>query len=235
MYTLVLCIVVGAHTTARAELIDGRIEIEGTRVRYQAVLPDDYDPDQAYPAILVLGGGPQTMQTIEGALARNFRAEAEARGFIVIGPAAPDDELFFRGGDRVIPGFLDAMRAEYSIRAGNFHVAGPSNGGIAAMHLAAKYPDEFISATAFPGYLWQPTAAKLDALDGICVFLYVGENDTYRWHEEMEREAAYLRSRGTRAAYTVEAGQSHRIETLAGAGAARLFDGFEQAERGCRL
>jgi len=43
----------------------------------------------------------------------------------------------------------------------------------------------------------------------IRVFVYLGENDEYRWHEEMKRE------------------------TLAGLHASRLFDGFEEARQGC--
>jgi hypothetical protein len=36
------------------------------------------------------------------------------------------------------------------------------------------------------------------------------------------------------AQYTVEKGQPHRLETLAGTGASRLFEGFEAARQGCR-
>jgi hypothetical protein len=50
----------------------------------------------------------------------------------------------------------------------------------------------------------------------------------------MKQEAEYLRSKGTLARYTVEKGQPHRLDTLAGANAARLFDGFEQARKSCR-
>jgi len=152
----------------------------------------------------------------------------------VIGPAAPDGDLFFYDGDRIFPDFLDNLLAIHRIEAGKFHVAGPSNGGIAAMHVAAKFPQYFLSATAFPGYLWQPSPAKLRALEGICAYFYIGENDEYRWHGEMEKEAEYLRSRSSVAQYTVEKGQPHRLETLAGAGASRLFDGFETARKGCR-
>jgi hypothetical protein len=63
--------------------------------------------------------------------------------------------------------------------------------------------------------------------------MYVGENDEYRWHAEMQREAEFLRSRGTAANYNVEKGQPHRLETLAGANAARLFEGFEATKQGC--
>jgi predicted peptidase len=210
------------------------MRVAGTTVSYKLVLPNGYDASNTYPAILVFGGGPQTMNTIEGTLARNFQAEAEQLGYIVIGPAAPDGDLFFYDGDRIFPEFLDNLLAAHKIEGGKFHAAGPSNGGIAAMHVAAKHPQYFASATAFPGYLWQPTDAKLRALEGICVYLYIGEHDEYRWHGEMQREAQALRERGSAAEYTVEKGQAHRLETLAGAGARRLFDGFDAARRGCR-
>jgi hypothetical protein len=63
--------------------------------------------------------------------------------------------------------------------------------------------------------------------------MYVGETDEYRWHDEMEREAEFLRSKGTVARYTVEEGQPHRLDTLAGEQAHRLFDDFEQSRKGC--
>jgi predicted esterase len=122
---------------------------------------------------------------------------------------------------------------DYKIRDGKFHIAGPSNGGIASLHVAAEHPEHFLSVTAFPGYMWEPSAAKLEAISKLCVFMYVGEFDPYMWHREMKAEAEYLRSLGTVARYSVEAGQPHRLETLAGADAGRLFDGFEEAEKGC--
>jgi hypothetical protein len=67
----------------------------------------------------------------------------------------------------------------------------------------------------------------------MCVFMYVGEHDQYRWHDEMKQEAEFLRSLGTVARYVVENGQPHRLETLAGDGAKRLFDNFDQTARGC--
>ena len=232
----VLGIVLLAATAAgpaTGEVAERIARVAGTSVHYKVVLPNDYDAAKEYPAILVMGGGPQTMNTIDGTLDRNFRAEAERRGYLVFGPAAPDGELFFQGGERIFPEFLDAMRATYRVAGGKFHVAGPSNGGIAAMHVAAAHPDYFLSVTAFPGYLWRPSEAKLLALTTLCVYLYVGEHDEYRWHDEMRREAEYLRARGGVARYAVEQGQPHRIETLAGANAGRLFDGFEATAQGC--
>jgi predicted esterase len=217
----------------QAELLDKTKKVGSTTVHYKVVLPNGYDASKAYPAILALGGGPQTMNTVDSVINRNFRAEAEKRGYIVIAPAAPDDQLFFEEGARIFPEFLKMMLADYKIQNNKFHIAGPSNGGIAAFHVAAANPQYFLSVTAFPGYMWQPTQAKLQAISKMCVFMYVGELDEYMWHGEMQKEAEFLRSRGTVARYTVEKGQPHRLETLAGANASRLFEGFEETQKGC--
>jgi predicted esterase len=217
----------------RAEVLENTKDVGGTTVHYKTVLPTGYDPAKAYPAILAMGGGPQTMNTVDGILSRNLRAEAEKRGYIVVAPAAPDNQLFFQEGDRIFPGFLKMILADYRIRDNKFHIAGVSNGGIAALHVAAANPQYFLSVTAFPGYMWEPSAAKLQAISKVCVFMYVGENDPYMWHGEMKKEAEYLRSKGTVARYSVEKDQPHRLESLAGANAGRLFDGFEETEKGC--
>jgi poly(3-hydroxybutyrate) depolymerase len=223
-----------ATQSARAETLEKTKKVGRTTVQYKVVLPDGYDPAKTYPAVLAFGGGPQTMNTVDSVLNRNFRSEAEKRGYIVIAPAAPDGQLFFEDGARIFPEFLKMILADYKIEQNKFHIAGPSNGGIAAFHVAAANPQYFLSVTAFPGYMWEPTAAKLQAISKMCVFMYVGENDEYRWHPEMKKEAEVLRAGGTVARYTVEMGQPHRLETLAGANAGRLFDGFEETKKGCR-
>src|SRR5215469_2336373 len=219
----------------RAEVFERTKQVGDTAVHFKIVLPDGYAATNTYPAILAFGGGPQNMGTVDGILTRNFRSEAEKRGYIVVAPAAPDDDLFFEDGDRIFPAFLKLIMADYKIRDGKFHIAGPSNGGIAAMHVAAANPQYFLSATAYPGYMWQPTAGKLKAIASakICVFMYVGEFDPYMWHSEMKREAEALGVMGSLARYSIEKGQPHRLETLAGSNAARLFDGFEEAQKGC--
>lgn len=232
--TAIAALVLTAAPPLRADVIEKTKTVAGTTVHYKVVLPAGFDPAMAYPAILAFGGGPQTMNTVDGILTRNFRAEAEKRGYIVVAPTAPGGDLFFQDGARIFPEFLRMLLADYKIRDGKFHVAGPSNGGIAALHVAAAHPQYFLSATAFPGYLWAPSAGKLQALTNVCVFMYVGEFDHYMWHGEMKNEADFLRAQGTHARYTVEKGQPHRLETLAGAGAVRLFDGFEEAAKGCQ-
>ena len=233
LISLAAAIAMFATEPLRAELVEKTKKVGGMTVQYKVVLPNGYDPAKAYPAILALGGGPQTMNTVDAILTRNFRAEAEKRGYIVVAPAAPNGELFFEDGARIFPEFLKMTLADYKIQDNKFHIAGPSNGGIAAFHVAAANPQYFLSVTAFPGYMWEPSNAKLQAISKMCVFMYVGELDEYMWHGEMKKEAEFLRSKGTVARYTVEKGQPHRMETLAGASAGRLFDGFEETKKGC--
>src|SRR5437660_2870368 len=148
----VAAIVMFATQPLQAELFEKAKKVGHTTVRYKIVLPNAYDPAKAYPAILAFGGGPQTMNTVDAVLNRNFRAEAEQRGYIVVAPAAPDDEVFFEEGARIFPEFLKMIQSDYKIQDNKFHIAGPSNGGIAAFHVAASNPQYFLSVTAFPGY-----------------------------------------------------------------------------------
>src|SRR5690606_8873687 len=121
--------------TSAAEVDERSMRVAGTTVRYKLVLPDGYDPAEEYPAVLVCGGGPRRMRAVEVTVERNIRPEAERRGYRVCAPAAQNDELFFQRGDRIFPDFLDKLLAELKIAGGKCHVAGPSNGGIAVMHV----------------------------------------------------------------------------------------------------
>lgn len=230
---LLAALLIPAHVPLKADVLDKTMKVGGTTVHYKVVVPNNYDPSKAYPAVLGFGGGPQTMNVVDSVIARNFRDEAEKRGYIVVVPAASNDQLFFEGGEHIFPDFLKQILADYKIRDNKFHIAGPSNGGIAAFHVASLNPDYFLSITAFPGYLWEETPAHIQAISKMCISMFVGELDPMGWQPLMQRQAAEFRAKGMTATYTVEKGQPHRLETLAGANAGRLFDLFDQAKNGC--
>ena len=230
---IVAIIATFAPQTVQAEVIEKQYQGRGAPVHYKVVLPNGYDPAKTYPAVLALGGGAQTMNSVDGILNRNFRTEAEKRGYIVIAPAAPPGQLVLWDGSEIFPEFFEKILTDYNIRDKKFHIAGRSNGGIAALEIAAAHPQYFLSVTAFPGYLGEPRPPKLAAISKLCVFMYVGELDDEVWHREMKQEVEFLTSLGAVARYTVEKGQPHSIQSLADENAGRLFDGFEEARNGC--
>src|SRR5579871_6472592 len=98
LFMVAVIAAVSAKQFLHAEVLEKTKKVGSITVRYKVVLPDGYDATRSYPAILAFGGGAQTMSMVDGVLNRNFRAEAEKRGYIVIAPAAPGDELFFEQG-----------------------------------------------------------------------------------------------------------------------------------------
>ena len=233
LLALIAAFVALAGVPLKAAVVEKTMQIAGTTVHYKVVLPDNYDPNKAYPGVLGFGGGPQTMNVVDNVIARNFRDEAEKRGYIVIVPAAPDGLLFFEGAERIFPEFLKRILADYKIQDNKFHIAGPSNGGIASFHVASLNPQYFLSITAFPGYLWEETPEHIEAISKMCINMFVGELDPLGWQPLMQKQTEEFRARGMTAQYTVEKGQPHRLETLAGPNAHRLFALFEKAQQGC--
>jgi predicted peptidase len=223
---LFLILGLAAAHAASAKVVDKSISIAGMLLNYEVVLPKDYDPEKAYPAVLAFPPGGQTADMVFVTLQRNWAPEAQRRGYIVIIPAAPAGKLFMEQGAKVFPEFLDRLLDEYKIRDKKFHVAGMSNGGISAFHIAASYPRYFSSIIGFPGYLPDATPARVNALAKMCIYMYVGELDT-GWRESMQEQAATFRSKGFKVQMTVEKGQSHMIRTLTGDGSGRLFDDIE--------
>jgi len=229
-----VCLLCFLSTTpfSAAEVLDKTGTFAGKTVPYKVVLPNNYDPAKAYPAVLAFSGGTQTMRTVESAVERFWREEAGRRGYLVVIPATPDGWLYFEEAAQIFPEFLDRFLRDYKIQDNKLHVAGNSNGGLSAFHIAASHPQYFWSVTGFPGYIYEPTREQVRALSGLCINMHVGELDT-QWREAMEPQAKQFAAQKMKVRITVEPGQGHGIRTLEGEGAKRLFDQLEEARQGC--
>ena len=155
------------------------------------MLPPGYDAAQAYPAILVFTGGPQSLQMAERTLSVDWQQEAERRRYILVSPGTPDGTLFFEAADRVFPAFLDQILRDYRIRGGKLHVAGHSNGGLSAFHVAALYPRYFATLTGYPGLLDGGDLARAAAIKPLCIFMHVGDKDD-GWRRAMQEQSDNL-------------------------------------------
>jgi poly(3-hydroxybutyrate) depolymerase len=212
-----------AASPAAAEMQEKTGTFGGLQVTYEVVLPHGYNPATAYPTVLVFTGGSQGLQGARGTPQTDWQQEAERRGYIIISPAAPEGRLFFEGGDRIFPEFLDFILKTYKVR-GKLHVAGHSNGGISAFHVATKFPHYFSTLTGYPGLLEE--SAKASALKSMCIFMHVGEKDD-GWRGEMAQQAASMKAKGYTVQFTVEPNQVHRIKAAEVNLSPRLFDEIE--------
>lgn len=221
-----------ASLPAVADILAKNDQIAGTTLYYKVIVPKDYDSAKEYPAVIAFPGGAQTMPMVDGMIARNLRLQAEKRGYIVVVCSATAAGLFYEGGAVVFPAFLDKLLSDYKIRGRKFHIAGISNGGLSAFHIAASYPKYFWSVTGFPGYLLDATSERVGALRDMCVNMHVGELDR-GWLDTMQKQSIMFRNKGMKVRFTIEKGQGHVMTTLEGTGAARLFDQFDEAAHGC--
>jgi poly(3-hydroxybutyrate) depolymerase len=231
-WLFVTTVIAFANRPLAAKVLDKTEDIAGTAVHYRVILPNHYDPTKAYPAVLAFPGGPQTMDTVEGTQERNWREQAERLGYIVVIPAAPNGQLFMKEGAKVFPAFLVQILGEYKILDEKFHIAGVSNGGLSAFHIAASYPQYFWSVTGLPGFLLDATPERVRALAKMCIHMYAGEMDS-DWLESEKNQAAQFRAQGFAVEFSEEKGQGHVMLTLEHEGATRLFKQFEQARHGC--
>jgi poly(3-hydroxybutyrate) depolymerase len=225
-------LVMFAGRSTPAEVQSKSKDIAGTTVDYVVVLPNGYNPAKTYPAVLAFPGGAQDSDMVEGTLERNWQLLGERLGYIVIIPEAPDGQLFLEGGAKVFPEFLVKLLADYKVLDGKFHIAGVSNGGLSAFHIASLYPQYFWSVTGLPGLLFDAKPARVQALSKLCIYMYAGSEDT-NWLNSEKKQADLFRSQGFHVEFSEEKGEGHVMHTLDGEGAMRLFKQFEQARQGC--
>src|SRR5260370_17360691 len=78
-----------------AKIYDKSAEVAGMRVRYKIALPQDYDPDKTYPAVLAFPPGPQTQDMVQVTMMQNWWPQRDPRGYIVVVPETPARRTFY--------------------------------------------------------------------------------------------------------------------------------------------
>jgi poly(3-hydroxybutyrate) depolymerase len=224
---LVALAVLSGTPSVYAQLVEKTGRFGGLSLTYKVLLPPGYDPARTYPVVLVFTGGPQQLRGAENTLNTDWRPEAEKRGYVVISPGTPNGSLFFEDADRVFPEFLEAILRDYKARGGKLHVAGHSNGGLSAFHVAAKYPQYFSTVTGYPGlFQSESDPGRVNVLKPMCLFMHVGDQDP-SWASAMQAQAERLHKQGFKIRYAVEKNQVHRLKAGEINLSARLFDQIE--------
>lgn len=228
---LFLFLSVASPATAKMEKASMQLA-NGSEVRYRVILPDGYDSEKEYPAVLAFAGGPQDARTTDWGLQEIWRRPAEERGYLVFSPIADSQEnMFIGGGTTIFPEFLDQILSQYKVRDGKFHVTGFSNGGISAFLIAAMNPQYFSSVLTIAGYVGGGTEPEYAALRDMCIVMIAGERDR-DWAALAQRDVETLRAMGRNPYLEIVPRQGHIPKRYTGKKAAKLFDLIESGA-GC--
>ena len=184
------------------------------------ILPDGYASNVKYPVVLAFPPGPGTQGMVEAFLSNYWIQEGNRRGYILVSPAVlgPRLESVGRG---VVEAVFAWMDENLSYDPARVTLAGQSNGGLGAFHVARIAPEKFNSIVVMPG--GYGSAGDLGQLQGKPVLLAVGELDT-RWVQLSHHTRDLL----------VLAGAQPRVDIIPGAGhvfpypTGQLYDWIEE-------
>ncbi|MEE9394653.1 MAG: alpha/beta hydrolase-fold protein [Planctomycetota bacterium] len=159
------------------------------------------------PLFLALPPGGQDLKMARYAVDGLGKAAA-ARGYLAVVPVARD-KIFFKGGEKDLPALFTWLEKKYRIDASRSLVAGISNGGRSAFHIAGMWPKRFAGIGAAPGVIVKGSVTK--PLEGKPAWMRVGEKDNDRWTKGGEKTAATLKEMGNAVSYEVVKGMGHNV------------------------
>ncbi|MEM7519043.1 MAG: nuclear transport factor 2 family protein, partial [Planctomycetota bacterium] len=191
---------------------DTKSEGSGADLLYALRTPD-LEPNAEQPpvprrVVLALPPGAQTAPMADW-IASDMASSAFGDS-IVVSPIAPNGQSFYADASPLLPPFLDEIERRFGVPRGEIHLAGVSNGGRSALHLALNHPERFASLSVLPGVLPHDDDAKRIArLRVLPVALWVGEDDAPGWHEGAKRIQKGLTEAGGDVTLRVVSGVGH--------------------------
>ena len=207
---MILLLAIGNWMLA-VEIEFNSMTIGEVELQYAVSLPHDFDSEKEYPILVALPPGAQNKQMVQAGFNLYWNA-GKSNGWIVVSPVAPDGKYFNRGAEDLIPGFLREMKKKYKPEGGKFHLAGISNGGTSLFRVAGKFPDQFHSLMALPGFASSDRDKKnLAKLNDLPIAMYVGKDDG-GWVKKMEETVESLKELGAKVTFEIIPNQGHVIQ-----------------------
>jgi dipeptidyl aminopeptidase/acylaminoacyl peptidase len=157
-----------------------RLQVEladGSQVATYLILPDAQAATQ-HPLMILMPPG-----SGEAALAFDLQSwlgqEMAERGWAVAVPVSPNQKSFRGTNNAVILQLIDELQKKPRIKGGKVLLAGVSNGGISAIEIASMAPERVMAVLGVPAVISGRT--KLSALEGMSIYLRIGDQDEYMW------------------------------------------------------
>ncbi len=211
---LVLPLAVPSSGAQDAKVTWARFKADDQReLEYAIALPKGA-PKGGSPLLLMLPGSSGDKPCVTLSMSC-MAAEGTLRGWIVASPVTPAGRPFYEDGESLIKPLVAQLRKDHRVEEGQVHVAGISAGGTSALSLAVNDPGSWASVLAFPGSLTGDGMARLGALRGKPVTLYVGEMDELGFLEASRQIAAKLEEEKIACKFTIMKGEGHLMRLTA--------------------
>jgi len=129
------------------------------------------------------------------------------RGWAVAVPISPGGRHFFVEHANEFPQFIKDLQQLHGLTEKKALLVGISSGGSAALEIAAAAPDQYLGVVATPGRVSKDLTQTY--LDGLPIYIRIGEKDGLRWNRQLHKTVARLKSAGAVVNAELVAGARH--------------------------
>ena len=166
---------------------------DGTVLNVFLVAPEN-GANRASPLVILMGGGPGNA-SISQDTSRWLGSGFAQRGWMVAVPISPNNRSF-RGGvnNALITDLITQLQKRQNIAQGRVLLAGVSNGGMSALEIARRNPQDYLGVAAVPAISSADT--DNEALRDFPIYLRIGGNDQLDWADRFDETVASLTEAG---------------------------------------
>ncbi len=208
-------------------------DADGTVLPYRFYVPEDYDPDQAYPVLLFFHGagerGTDNQSQIIGGSGRDLfkrllGKERESYQAILIAPQCPQsdqwvdtpwaegsyqqDRIALSRGMKAALQLLTDVERQYHVDADRRYIMGVSMGGFGTWDAITRNPDLFAAAVPICG---SADPSKAERVKNLPIWAFHGDSDSVVPVSGSREMVAALRAAGSSVKYTEYAGYDHNV------------------------
>ncbi len=150
--------------------------------------------EEPRPLVILMGGGAGNV-SISQDTSRWLGTGFAARGWMVAVPISPNNRSF-RGSEnnQKISELIIELQKRDDIANGKVLLAGVSNGGMSALEIARRNPENYFGVAAIPAV--SDANTKNSALAGFPVYLRIGGADQLGWADQFEETVASFSEAG---------------------------------------
>ena len=181
---------------------------------FAVVEPAGLDRTVPVPVLIALPPGAENRDMVDAGV-ELYWSQLARTGWVVLSPARADGaESFSKDAGQRVLALLDLVQRRYAIEGGAPHLAGISNGGRAAFHLAGLFPARFLSMTCLPGMPnSDPNRARLASVASLPVALFAGERDAGWAQAAKDAQRELLALGANQVELTIVPGAEHVVAT----------------------